>query len=178
MIPTLAAATAAVVLFTGQPTPPPALLGGGVLPSDRAWSVERPSRGVAGGPVRRASQIPAWMRSWAGCVLARESGGTLDRPWSGAGARNPSPNSSAQGRWQLLDTAWRVNGGIHFIVARRLAAFGMPAPQVRAIRDYVRRTPIHRWPAPLQDIAFVQIVTEGGARHWAGPGCGLPAGAR
>jgi hypothetical protein len=117
------------------------------------------------------------MRSWAACVLARESGGTLDRPWSGAGAVNTA-GSSAQGRWQLLDTAWRVNGGIHFIVARRLAAFGMPAPQVRAVREYVRRTPIYRWPAPLQDVAFIQIVTEGGAHHWAGPGCGLPEGAR
>lgn len=167
MTAALAAATAAIVLLTGQPTPPPALIGGGSLDGSHAreWSVSRPSRGVAGSPVHRASQIPTWMRSWAACVLARESGGTLDRPWSGAGAVNTA-GSSAQGRWQLLDTAWRVNGGIHFIVARRLAAFGLPAPQVRAIREYVRRTPIHQWPAPLQDVAFIQIVTEGGARHW------------
>lgn len=179
MTAVLAAAAAALTLLTGQPTPPPVLIGGGALPSDRAWSVERPSRGAHAGVFRAASTIPGWLRPWAGCVLWRESKGTLDRPGSGAGAIN-TEGSSAQGRWQLLDRAWRVNGGIHYVVARRLKAFGMPAEQLRQVRQYAHTTPIHRWPAPLQDIAFIQIVTEGGARHWDGPGCHhlLPAGAR
>lgn len=163
---------AAALMLAATPTPPPVLIGGGVLPDDRAWSVTRPSRGAQAAVVRRASTIPQRLRPWAACVLARESGGTLGEPWSGAGSRNPS--SSASGRWQLLDTAWRINGGIDHIVARRLTAFGMPRPQVRAVRQHLHATPIHRWPAPFQDAAFVQIVEEGGAHHWAGPGCGVP----
>ena len=156
---------AAAVMLAASPTPPPVLIGGGVLPDDRAWSVTRPSRGAHAGVVRRAAAIPAPIRRWAQCVSDRESSGSYT-------ARNP--NSSASGRWQLLDTAWRVNGGIDHIVARRLTAFGMPRPQVRAVRQHLAATPIHRWPAPFQDAAFVQIVQEGGAHHWAGPGCGVP----
>lgn len=166
------ALAAAAVLLAANPTPPPVLIGGGVLPDDRAWSVTRPSRGAHAAVVRRAATVPPKWRAFASCVLARESGATLDDPWSGAGARNPT--SSGSGRWQLLDRQWRVNGGIHWIVGRRLLAVGMPRPQVKVVRQYLHRTPIHQWAPYWQDAAFIQIVTEGGAHHWAGPGCAVP----
>jgi hypothetical protein len=147
----------------GADTPPVPLLGGST--PDRVAAAMRPSRSAYAGAIRRSAVIPQRLRPWASCVSERESGGSYS-------ARNPA--SSAQGRWQLLDTAWRVNGGIEHIVARRLAAHGVPRPTVRAIRQHLDATPIYRWPAPYQDAAFVQIVQEGGARHWAGPGCGLP----
>ncbi len=160
MILTLASLALAI---GGADTPPVPLLGG-VTP-DRVTAATRPSRSVHASSIRRAATIPPRLRPWASCVSDRESSGSYT-------ARNPS--SSAQGRWQLLDRAWRVNGGIEYVVARRLTAFGVPRPTVKVIRQHLDRTPIYRWPAPFQDAAFLQIVQEGGAHHWRGPGCGMP----
>lgn len=124
----------------------------------RQWAVNRPSRGTHASVIRDASRIPQrWMR-WAQCVSARESGGSYS-------ARNP--NSSAQGRWQLLDRSWRQNGGIQYIVSKRLKKFGMPAGARKVVRDYLHATEIARWPGPYQDMAAIQIWEDGGAHHWA-----------
>lgn len=114
-------------------------------------------------PTVQAGQIPAAWQPFARCVAQRESNGRLN-------ARNP--RSTAQGRWQFLDQAWRVDGGIEWIVSRQLRKVGM-AWKDRA--GWVRRldaTPIYRWPGWAQDAAFVGVVTERstGWRHWHHPG--------
>lgn len=131
--------------------------------------VNQPSRSAHASIIRTASIIPEVWRPWAACILDRESGGTLDRPYSGAGARNPT--SSAQGRWQFLDTAWRINGGLHHMVVKRLKAHGMPDWSAAQVRRYLRDTPIAEWPAPYQDIGFIAVILSGGQHHWNGPGC-------
>lgn len=136
------------------------------------WRLEQPSRSVYASVIREAARIPDRLRPWASCVLARESGGTLDRPYSGAGARNPSPNSSAQGRWQFLDNSWRH--GLAYMVAGRLKDHGMPRDDARQLRIWLHDTPIAEWPAPYQDVGFVAVVLSGGQHHWNGPGCGRP----
>lgn len=131
---------------------------------DRQWAVNRPSRGMHASVVQQASRIPSRWTRWAHCVSQRESGGSYT-------ARNPS--SSAQGRWQLLDRSWRQQGGIHFIVSKRLKEFGMPTGVRKVVRDYLHRTEIARWPGPYQDIAAIQIWEDGGSFHWrlAGSAC-------
>lgn len=114
-------------------------------------------------PTAQAGQIPTAWQPFARCVAQRESNGRLN-------ARNP--RSSAQGRWQFLDQAWRVDGGIEWIVSRQLRKVGM-AWRERA--GWVRKldaTPIYRWPAWAQDAAFVGVITERptGWRHWHHPG--------
>lgn len=126
---------------------------------DRQFAADRPSRGVHATAMRQASAIPARYREFAACVSRRESGGSYT-------ARNP--RSSAQGRWQLLDTQWRVHGGIQYVVSRRLKEYGVPAGVRRIVRDYLHATPIYRWPGVYQDVAFAEIVDSGGWRHWSG----------
>lgn len=142
------------------------------LPADideREWSVNRPSRSTHASAFERAATIPPQWRAFASCVIHRESGGSLDDHTSGMGARNGG--SSASGRWQFLDTKWRVNGGIEYIVSRRLKTFGVPAPVRADIREFLHTTHISDWPGLYQDAAFAQVVLEGGAHHWNGPGC-------
>lgn len=136
-----------------------------VATDDRQFAVDRPSRGVHSTAMRRAATVPSRWRAFASCVSERESGGSYT-------ARNTS-GSSASGRWQLLDRTWRINGGIHYTVSKRLKAVGVPAGVRAVVRDYLHATPIYRWPAPYQDAAFVQIVSEGGWKHWylAGSRC-------
>ena len=111
----------------------------------------------------RASEIPARWQPFASCVSQRESNGNYR-------ARNRS--SSASGRWQFLDTAWRVNGGIEWIVLRQMKRAGATWKARQATYRMLSRTPIHRWPSWAQDAAFVGVVTERptGWRHWSLPG--------
>ena len=135
-------------------------------PDDRAWSVQRPSRGAHAAPVLAAATIPPTWRPFAACVLDRESGGTLTRPQSGVAARNPS--SSASGRWQFLDTSWRR--GLAYMVKDRLIRSGMPRAQARTVRQYLQATHISQWPGPFQDAGFAEVVERGGWFHWSLPG--------
>lgn len=147
-----------------------ALIGAAVeVAVDDAWRVEQPSRSVHATVVDRARRIPAHIRPWAECVILRETGGKLDNPRSRADARNPV--SSAQGRWQFLDRSWRQNGGIHYIVTKRLRQFGLPSTAASDVRQFLRDTPIASWPGEYQDIAFVQVVLSGGWHHWTGAQC-------
>ena len=115
------------------------------------------------GPMQQAGTIPGAWQPFAACVSRRESNGRYQ-------ARNP--RSSAQGRWQFLDRAWRVNGGIEWIVSRQLKKAGV---SWKGRITWVRRldaTPTYRWPSWAQDAAFVGVVTERntGWRHWHHPG--------
>jgi len=171
VIPVLAAATAALLL-TGQPTPPPVLMGGGVLPSDRAWSVERPSRGAQAGVVRAAATPPRGWAAFAACVEHRESKGH-------PGILNHE-GSGAAGLFQFMPD-WRH--GAPFIVRERLIQFGLPKPIARQVRIHLTRlSRIERWPALYQRIAFAEVIEDGGWRHWSlrGSHCNtlVPAGAR
>jgi len=110
-----------------------------------------------------ASVIPKVWRPFAECVSKRESNGNYR-------ARNP--RSSAQGRWQFLDEAWRVRGGIEWIVLRQLKKQGVGWEQRKRIYWQLTRTRIQLWPAWAQDAAFVGVITERstGWRHWSLPG--------
>jgi hypothetical protein len=130
----------------------------------REWAVQRPSRGVHARVVVEAATFPRSIRRWAGCVLDRESGGTLDRRTSGQGARNPV--SSASGRWQFLDNSWRR--GLSFMVRDRLVEHGMPRARAREVRLWLERRHISEWPGILQDIGFLEVVERGGRHHWNG----------
>jgi len=128
--------------------------------TDRELSVARPSRSVSA--VRDASRFPQSMTAWARCVAERESGGS-------ATARNS--RSSAQGRYQFLDRLWRQS--LAGQVAARLRDHGLPRPQARLVRDYLRGHEIATWPAVYQDIGFIEVNQRGGAYHWrlAGSRC-------
>lgn len=169
MLPQLFAALLLSMSMTAEPTPTPTVTSANGASSERAWSIERPSRGAMPGPLRAASEFPRSLRPWAACVLDRESGGTLDDRTSGMGARNPSPNSSAAGRWQFLDNQWRR--GLSFMVRDRLIAHGMPRPMAGDIREHLSRLPINEWPGIYQDVGFLEVVERGGRHHWDGPGC-------
>jgi hypothetical protein len=135
--------------------------------NDRAVSLEQPSRGSHASVIREAAKVPAKHRSFASCVLDRESGGTLDRIQSGVGAKNP--NSTASGRWQFLDSQWRE--GLSFMVRDRLVQFGMPNDDARTIRQQLSTQPIYEWHGYWQQIGFVEVITRGGEQHWKGHGC-------
>lgn len=141
---------------------------------DREFSLQRPSRSVSA--VREASEFGKW-RGFAACVLARESGATVDRRQSGVGAANPS--SSARGRWQML-RPWQDGGAWN--VQKRLVRYGVPKAQAREVRVYLQRTPINRWAGIWQDVAALEALDNGGWRAWylAGSRCNalVPAGAR
>ena len=143
-----------------------AILAAAVLhaPSPEPFNPAKPTAGVHAPAIAGSARIPKRIHTFASCVSERESHGNY---------RARSRTSSSQGRWQLLDNAWRKNGGIEYVVTRRLAKFGVPAHIRSIVRDYLDRTEIARWPGPYQDIAFVQIVAEGGAHHWhkAGSRC-------
>lgn len=136
------------------------LLGALLEAAQDPWRVENPSRSVHAAAVRQAADIPAAWGPWADCVSDRESGGSYT-------ARNPV--SSAQGRWQFLDSSWRR--GLGFMVADRLKAHGMPAADAKRVRVFLHDTPIAAWPPAYQDIGLVAVLLSGGKHHWNGPGC-------
>ena len=107
----------------------------------------------------RASEIPTAWQPFAACVSKRESNHNYR-------ARNPI--SSAQGRWQFLDRAWRVNGGIEWIVLRQLKKHGATWEARKKVYRQLTTTRIQMWPGWAQDAAFVAVVTERptGWRHW------------
>jgi len=135
---------------------------GAVFEAARDDWVTQPSRSAYVSVIRQAADIPDQWQRFAECVSDRESGGSYT-------ARNPS--SSAQGRWQFLDTSWRVNGGLHHMVVKRLRAHGLPDRAAVQLRKHLRDTPIAEWPGPYQDAGFVAVILSGGQHHWNGPGC-------
>jgi hypothetical protein len=61
------------------------------------------------------------------------------------------------------------------MVRERLVRNGLPAREGARLRKYLAATPIHKWPAPLQDAGFNEVVQRGGWFHWrnGGPCDGL-----
>lgn len=93
--------------------------------------------------------------TFSACVSWRES---HDNP------RARNQESSSQGRWQFLDTAWR--DGLAHMVRERLVRFGMSKADARAIRIRLQGIEIARWPAALQDVGHAEVIDRGGWRHW------------
>jgi hypothetical protein len=127
--------------------------------------MQHPASGTYAQVVRQAAEIPARHRSWAACVLDRESGGVLHDKQSGERAKNP--HSSAQGRWQFL-SAWQSGGS--YMVRDRLVQFGMPKDAARHVRKWLGSRPIAHWDGYWQDTLFNEVVERGGKHHWNGGG--------
>lgn len=136
-----------------------------VATTDRDWAAARPDRSVSA--VRQAGRVPARWRAYAACVLDRESGGSLDRQQSGAGAVNAS---GAAGRWQFMP-AWRR--GLPYMVRDRLVRFGASKAQAHRVRLWLSAHPIQAWPGVYQDMGAWEVMERGGALHWrlAGSPC-------
>ena len=134
----------------------------------RSINFEKPTAGAWDDQIVAASKVPKKWRPFARCVLDRESGGTLRKIQSGAGAKNP--RSSASGRWQFLDSQWRP--GLAHMVRQRLVDYGVPKSHAKKVRMHLQSKPINKWHGRWQDIGFIAVVTSGGAHHWNGPGCG------
>ena len=132
---------------------------------NRELAVERPSRSVSA--IREASNPPRRWLPFVQCVLHRESGATLDRRQSGAGARNAS---GAAGRWQFMPD-WRH--GLPFMVRDRLVRFGLPNAQAMKVRVWLSAHPINQWPGVYQDMGAFEVLERGGSYHWklAGSTC-------
>ena len=131
----------------------------------RSFNPSQPTRSAWAMPVLRgAAAIPRHWVPFARCVLDRESGGTLERIQSGAGARNSS--SSASGRWQFLDSQWR--GGLSHMVTERLVKFGLPKADGKKVQRWLASHPIADWHGYYQDTGFVSVVLAGGRHHWNG----------
>ena len=133
---------------------------------ERSVNVAKPMHGAWDDQIVSASTVPKKWRAFATCVLDRESGATLDRIQSGAGALNP--RSSASGRFQFLDSQWRHGGS--FMVKDRLVRFGVPKLHAKQVRKHLGKTPIHKWHGHWQQTLFNEVVARGGWFHWSGGG--------
>lgn len=143
------------------------LIAGAVLAGPTAspeWQIARAPLSVAA--IRKASTPPKRWRAFARCVIDRESGATLSRPQSGAGARNP--HSSAAGRWQFLQNSWGQS--LPYMVRDRLVDHGMKSKEARKVRLYLQSIPIHRWHGRYQDAGAYEVLERGGSHHWRLPG--------
>ena len=109
-----------------------------------------------------ASQIPSRWQRFARCVSDRESNGNY---------RAKNPRSTAMGRWQFLDKAWRT--GLSYMVRDRLIEHGTPKAHANSIQRKLAKTPIQKWAPWAQDAGFVAVITAGegrGWRHWSNGG--------
>lgn len=114
---------------------------------------------------RAAASLPSEWQPFRDCVAARESSGRYD-------AQNPV--SSAQGKFQFLDSQWRHGGGWN--VWKRLLANGYDRNTAKRLLSRLHATPIKQWRPVYQDILFASVVTSRqgmGWRHWhlAGSRC-------
>ena len=108
--------------------------------------------------ITAAGQIPAAWQPFRDCVVKRESNGN---------PRAQNPISSAQGKYQFLDNAWRHGAGWN--VYKRLRDAGMSRATALPILRELHATPIKRWREAYQDAAFAfAILVPGGWRHWSG----------
>lgn len=112
-----------------------------------------------------AARLPVEWEAFEECVSARESSGRWD-------AQNPT--SSAQGRFQFLDSQWRHGGGWN--VYKALIRHGYDKPTAKRVLARLHDTPIKRWRPIYQKILFTSVLTSGqgqGWRHWylAGSRC-------
>lgn len=113
--------------------------------------------------IEKAAHIPPAQQQFRDCVAQRESGGNY---------RAKNKNSSAQGRWQWLDSQWRH--GLAHMVAASLHQHGMTWEKAKKIRTHLRATPIRHWKPAYQNVAFAATLNAKGpwtgAHHWHHPG--------
>lgn len=102
-----------------------------------------------------ASAIPKRWQRFAACVSERESHGNY---------RAKNPRSTAMGRWQFLDRAWRT--GLSYMVRDRLIAHGTPKAHANSIQRKLAKTPIQKWAPWAQDAGFVAVITSDEGRGW------------
>lgn len=122
---------------------------------------------------RQARDIPDKWQPFALCISARESGFGR-HPDTRKSYQAANPASSAQGRYQFLDSSWRKGGAWN--VWKRLRAHGYDKQTAAKVRNRLMLTPIKAWKPVYQDILFAYVITstEGkGWRHWhlAGSPC-------
>lgn len=121
--------------------------------------------------VTAAAEVPQTLHSFQHCVAQRESHGNY---------LAKGDQSSARGKYQFLDRAWRH--GLSFMVAARLVKFGMSSANAHKIRVHLQSISIDRWEPMLQEIAFAAVVSASprGWRHWyiTGSKCNALAGKR
>jgi hypothetical protein len=179
-MPALAAATAALVLLSGQHTPPPALHGAGRLPDESSLSREETAAQASRGMGRRGA-LPSLYRGiyfhadqepFRRCVGHRE--GSFVYGVRGGGGGN-------------------YFGTYQFHRDFQVGAAYMMASESRRTRDglrddalALRGVPINQWSRYWQDRAFSTVLNYRGKwtgrHHWAlaGSHCNtlVPAGAR
>lgn len=113
-------------------------------------------------PVAAVSRIPDRWSRFAHCVSLRESHHNY---------RAKNRTSSASGRWQFLDRAWRKS--LSYMVRDRLIEHGTPKAHANSIQRKLAKTPIQKWAPWAQDAGFVAVITSDngrGWRHWANGG--------
>ena len=114
-----------------------------------------PSRSAASRIVSTAALAPARWRPFQRCVEQRESNGI------------PTVvNSSGHAGLYQFSRAW--SHGLPYMVADRLRNHGLSRGAAAAIRRDLSATPIQRWSATLQRVAFAAAISvPGNDRHWA-----------
>lgn len=124
---------------------------------------------------RSARKIPPQWEAFTLCISERESGYGNDPDTSKSyRADNPSPSSSAQGRYQFLDSKWRSGGAWN--VWKRLVRSGFDEAKATFVRKKLQATPIKDWKPVWQDVLYAEVLLSGegmGWRHWhlAGSPC-------
>ncbi len=157
MFPLAIATTLSLLL----PTPPIAAALPQAIPVERPFSPAHPFRGQHADLIDKAATVPASFRSWAKCVVHRESGGTLTDRTSGLRALNSSYH---QGRFQFSRDG---NHGGPYRVRDQLVDAGLSRQDAREVRIYLSGRPIWKWPAGDQDALFIEAVQQGGSHHWS-----------
>lgn len=124
---------------------------------------------------RNARALPPEWEAFTLCISERESGyGNHPDVRKSYRADNPSPSSTAQGRYQFLDSKWRHGGAWN--VYKRLVRHGYVKETAARVRDRLMATPIRLWKPVYQDVLYAEVITSGegrGWRHWwlAGSRC-------
>lgn len=119
---------------------------------------------------RQAREIPSRWQAFTLCISKRESG-FGNTPDTSKAYRAANPESSAQGRYQFLDSSWREGGAWN--VWKRLIRHGYDRDTANRVRDRLMVTPIRLWKPVYQDIAYAEALLSGGGkgwRHWHHPG--------
>lgn len=110
-------------------------------------------------PIKAASVIPTTQIEYAMCVGYQESRDNY---------LATNSMSSAQGRWQFLDSKWRR--GLSYMTEKRLIEFGMDIEEAKTIRETLKIKPINTWKPVFQDIGFLAVLNAkyqwSGWKHW------------
>ena len=122
---------------------------------------------------RQARDLPPEWEDFTLCISARESGYGRHADTSKS-YKAANPASSAQGRYQFLDSSWREGGAWN--VWKRLIKHGYTKATAAKVRERLMDTPIRYWKPVYQDILYAEVILSSqgkGWRHWylAGSPC-------